>query len=460
MISGKNDRHAIATNPVTRFFGVRSKSIIRLPIIFGVPALIMGLWLYHGMARSSVMPAPAIVADPPAQAPAIQPPVPSKPAPEQQFHDVHYTVESGDTLEAIFAKQQLPIAELYEILEADEPYLEIDVLQPGDQLTFRLDNQNTLNALSLVVDPSKTVIYQRADDGHFVYKEKLTPTTLVTDVVRGEVDGSFYISARKAGLTDKTVMTISQLFRSKLDFRRDLRAGDSFQAVVERETVDGKSIGHDRLLAARFKLRRSDVGAYLFSDGNYYDANGDSLTPALLRFPTRKHFRISSPFNPRRLNPVTKRYAPHNGVDFAMPVGTPVISTGVGRVTRVATHRYAGKYVVIDEFGPYSTRYLHLSKILVHKGQHVDRGQVIGLSGNTGRSTGPHLHYELHIKDKPVNPITAVIPMLKSIPKADLADFRKQVEALQDRMAAHTLIAKSTAGQPITTQESDKHRTE
>lgn len=362
------------------------------------------------------------------------------------FHDLHYTVQPGDTLEAIFSKQQLPISDLYDILDTDEPYLDLDVLQPGDELTFRLDDKHTLTALSLVVDPSKTVTYQRADDGHFVHKEKLTPTSWVTEVVRGEIKGSFYNSAIGAGLSEKTIMTINQLFKSKINFRRDLRVGDRFQVVMKRETVNGKPIGNNRVLAVHINTHNQDLGAYLHTDGIYYDKNGDNLTPALLRYPTRKHFRISSPFNPWRLNPVTRRYAPHNGVDFAMPRGTPVIATGNGRVIRVAFQRYAGNYIVIDEFGPFSTRYLHLSKILVHKGQHVTRGQVIGLSGNTGRSTGPHLHYELHIKGKPVNPITAKIPMLKSIPKTDIAKFRTHVQDLQHMMNGETQLAKAKQG--------------
>ena len=123
-----------------------------------------------------------------------------------------------------------------------------------------------------------------------------------------------------------------------------------------------------------------------------------------------------------------------------MPTGTPIISTGHGRVTRVANHRYAGKYIDIDEFGPYSTRFLHLSKILVKKGQQVERGQVIALSGNTGRSTGPHLHYELHIKGRPVNPMTADIPMLKSIPNNEIESFHLQVADMQNLMLSDTEI--------------------
>lgn len=370
------------------------------------------------------------------------PPVPAEPV-EPQPQDIRYTVKDGDSLETIFNQLNIPINTLYNILEADEAYLDADVLHPDQQLIFTLDKEHNLTELALVVDPKKTVIYQRSDDNNFIHDEKLTPTSWQTEVLKGTIEGSFYLSAVDAGLTDKTIMTVRKLLQSKINFRRDLRAGDEFQVVMERETIDATPIGNNTVVAIRFNGKKVDLSAYLHTDGIYYDKNGENLTPALLRYPTEKRFRISSSFNPRRLNPVSKRISPHNGVDFATPIGTKVISTGDGVVLRVATHRYAGKYVVIKEFGAFSTRYLHLSKILVRKGQKVSRGQVIALSGNTGRSTGPHLHYELHINDKPVNPITAKIPMLKSIPKTEMAVYQKHIKNLDDLMSGEAIV---TAG--------------
>jgi murein DD-endopeptidase len=119
---------------------------------------------------------------------------------------------------------------------------------------------------------------------------------------------------------------------------------------------------------------------------------------------------------------------------LATPSGTEVLATGDGVVTRVATHKYAGKYVVIDYTGPYSSRFLHLSKILVTKGQKIKRGQVIALSGNTGRTTGAHLHYELHIRGRPVNPMTTDIPTTQSIPADKRAEYNANVQYWQGMM--------------------------
>ena len=444
---------------------INQKTLARLQIRLGLIALIGLIWF--SVQTSSSASVLQLGKRSTAQTNIDKKPEQTKPAHKQTADDMlqddgwrnlRYTVEQGDTLEAIFKRKKLSVTELYEILEADEPYLLMDVLRPGDQLVFKVDQLNALSALSLIVDPSKTVSYVRGEGG-FVYAETLTPTTLIMEVTRGEINGSFFVSAAKVGLSDRAVMTINQLLKNSLNFRRDLRAGDQFQVVMEREAIDDQAIGHDRLLAVRIYSRGKEFGAYLHSDGAYYNAKGDSLIPALLRFPTQKPFRISSPFNPRRLHPVTGRYAPHNGVDFAMSVGTPVLATGNGRVTRVANHRFAGKYIVLDQFGPYSTRYLHLSKILVTKGQQVERGQVIGLSGNSGRSTGPHLHYELHVHGRPVNPMTADIPMLKSIAGKDVDDFRMMVSQMHELMLGESTMV-SRYEQPFNKSPPAKKQTE
>ena len=116
-----------------------------------------------------------------------------------------------------------------------------------------------------------------------MYQETLTSTNKVAEVTRGTIAGNFYVSASSSGLTDNSVMTITQLLKSSLNFRRDLRAGDHFQVIMEHETIEGNAIGKDRLLAARVLLRGKELGAYLHSDGSYYNAVGESLVPALLR---------------------------------------------------------------------------------------------------------------------------------------------------------------------------------
>jgi murein DD-endopeptidase len=252
----------------------------------------------------------------------------------------------------------------------------------------------------------------------------------VQQTLAGGIDGSFFLSAQGAGLNDQEVASVADLLKGRINFRRDLQAGDTFQVVRRQQFVGDEFTGESQILGIRILCRKRTYDAYLFSDGKYYDRDGNSLMRAFVRYPFKGSHRLSSNFNPRRHHPVTGRVSPHNGADFSMPVGTPVYAPGDGVVTRALRHQFAGNYIEIRHSDRYSTRYLHLSKFLVRKGQSVKRGDKIALSGNTGRSTGPHLHYEFHVAGRPVNPVTAPIPIMASIPRKDRAAFKAMVAAL------------------------------
>jgi murein DD-endopeptidase MepM/ murein hydrolase activator NlpD len=168
------------------------------------------------------------------------------------------------------------------------------------------------------------------------------------------------------------------------------------------------------------------VTAFLYED-SYYDKNGVGMERAFSRYPLAKNYRITSNFNPKRRHPITRLIRPHNGTDFGVPVGTPVLSTGDGVVVEVKKHPYAGLYIKLKHGLKFQTRYLHLQKAYVTKGQTVTRGQKIALSGNSGRSTGAHLHFELLINNKPVNAMKADIPIMKEIEGKDRQKFKSMV---------------------------------
>ncbi len=166
------------------------------------------------------------------------------------------------------------------------------------------------------------------------------------------------------------------------------------------------------------------------TDDNFYTPEGSSLDPAFARRPFEGNYRLSSNFNPQRKHPVTGRVSPHNGTDFAMPIGSPITSPASGRVEKVANHYAAGRYVVIRHDNGYRTRYLHLSKPLVSQGERVEMGERIALSGNTGRSTGPHLHYEVIVNNSPVNAMTVELPENTSLDGDTLVAFQRQAEPM------------------------------
>ena len=340
---------------------------------------------------------------------------------------VDWRVETGDTLSRIFRANNAPLEDLQEVLAADAEYLHLETLRPGTRLGLHFDEQGQFSELILFLDPARHVTYSRQPDGAFVHQAFEEETFWVSEVLRGTINGSFYASAMQAGITQSQILLIDQLLGSQLNFRRDLRAGDRFSVIIGHEMTGTESTGKTRIEALSLKCSTRTHYAFLHNNGNYYDENGESVTPAFLRLPTKKRYRVSSHFNPRRLHPGTGRVAPHNGVDLATPTGTPILSTGDGIVSRIGNHPYAGKYIDIDHGGSHTTRYLHLHKILVRKGAAIERGQKIALSGNTGRSTGPHLHFEFHINGRPVDPLTADIPTAAAIPETEIASFKRKL---------------------------------
>jgi len=231
----------------------------------------------------------------------------------------------------------------------------------------------------------------------------------VNTTLKGAVGSSFVASAKEAGLNSGEISSVIKAMQWQVDLRK-LKKGDEFSVLMSREMLDGKR-EQSQLLGVRLRSDGKDYYAIRAEDGKFYDRNGTGLAKGFMRFPTSKQFRVSSNFNPRRLNPVTGRVAPHKGGDFAMPQG-----------------------VAIRHGRTYTTRYMHLRKLLVKDGQKVKRGDRIALSGNTGRSTGPHLHYEVWINQQAVNPLTAKLPRTEGLTGSDRRDYLAQVKEVMPQL--------------------------
>ncbi|MGS0679798.1 peptidoglycan DD-metalloendopeptidase family protein [Shewanella sp. 125m-7] len=337
-------------------------------------------------------------------------------------------IVKGDTLSGLFEQGGVDQQTMYRVLEADLNVLALDTLMPGNNIQFWLNDVGELQKLSLYFNAARQVIFTRFDDGSFNVDEINIEGIWRDRAISGQIYGSFYVSAKKMGLNAGEIQRIESLLKEKLNFARDLRAGDKFSVLMNDQFIDGEATGNSHVLGVTIDRGSSSINAYQYSDGNFYDEQGQSLARAFQRVPLLKNYRISSRFNPHRHHPVTGRNSPHNGTDFAIPIGTKIVAPGDGIVSLVTNHRFAGKYVVIEHGNKYRTRYLHLSKFLVHKGQRVSRGQVIGLSGNTGRVTGPHLHYEFHINGRAVDSTKAKIPMASKLSSKDMHEFSQIVK--------------------------------
>ncbi len=345
-----------------------------------------------------------------------------------------YKVKDDDNLSFIFDTLNLPAKTLHQLLEVDIRNSLIRI-KPGQMLAFLIDEKNQVQQLRIALDQGNHVLFERKGDRYVAHLEnaqgvtqtvaaKSTPAAEQprarvvpgSPVIKGKISSAFSASARSAGLTANQVRQVSRLFQGRIDFRRDLRRGDSFRVLLDKPSVGGKASADAKVLAVTFNVKGRTLSAYRHSDDKFYDADGSSLVSGtFLRYPIPSVRRVSSSFSPRRRNPVTGTVMPHNGTDFAVRVGTPVLATGAGVVVKATSHRAAGRYIILRHNGRYSSHYMHLSKLLVKPGQKVKQGQTIGLSGNTGRSTGPHLHYEFRINDRPVDPMRVDLPVNDSM---------------------------------------------
>lgn len=333
-----------------------------------------------------------------------------------------YVVSTGDTLSSVLNQYGIDMSEISKLAVSDK---ELRNLKIGQQLSWTLTADGDLQRLTWEMSRRETRTYDRTETG-FKMSSEVQQGDWVNRVMSGTVGASFVASARSVGLTTAEVGGVIKAMQWQMDFRK-LKKGDKFSVLMSREMLDGKR-EQSQLLGVRLRSDGKDYYAIRAEDGKFYDKNGTGLAKGFMRFPTSRQFRVSSNFNPRRINPVTGRIAPHRGVDFAMPQGTPVLSVGDGEVVSAKRSGAAGYYVAIRHGRTYTTRYMHLRKILVQPGQKIKRGDRIALSGNTGRSTGPHLHYEVWINQQAVNPLTAKLPRTEGLTGSDRRDYLAQVK--------------------------------
>ncbi|EKY3238956.1 murein DD-endopeptidase MepM [Cronobacter sakazakii] len=344
-----------------------------------------------------------------------------KTAGEAGVHE--YVVSTGDTLSSVLNQYGIDMGDISQLASVDKDLRNLKIDQ---QISWTLTDSGELQRLTWEMSRRETRTYDRTPAGGFKMSSEVQQGDWVNNVLKGTVGGSFVASAKEAGLTSAEISAVIKAMQWQMDFRK-LKKGDEFSVLMSREMLDGKR-EQSQLLGVRLRSSGKDYYAIRAEDGKFYDRNGSGLAKGFMRFPTSRQFRVSSNFNPRRLNPVTGRVAPHKGVDFAMPQGTPVLAVGDGEVVMAKRSGAAGYYVAIRHGRTYTTRYMHLKKLLVKPGQKVKRGDRIALSGNTGRSTGPHLHYEIWINQQAVNPLTAKLPRSEGLTGSDRSDFLAKVK--------------------------------
>ncbi|MFU2083339.1 murein DD-endopeptidase MepM [Gallibacterium anatis] len=342
------------------------------------------------------------------------------------------TVADGDTLADILGSSGLEVDTVNELYQLDPT---LKKLQTGQQLYWILSKDGDLQYLNWLVSRKEERVYERQTDGRFTMQIIQKQSIWKEEVLKGDIEGNLYSHLRANGLDSKQIYQLINALQWQISLTK-LQKGDRYAILVNREYLNNKLTGQGNVMGIHIISRGKSYYAIQAENGRYYNNHGETLGKGFSRYPTQRQYRISSHFNPRRKNPVTGRIAPHKGVDFSMPIGTPIIAPADGVVVKVSYQAGgAGRYVMLRHGREYQTVYMHLSRSLVKPGQSVKKGQRIALSGNTGRSTGPHLHYEFHINGVAVNPMKVKLPgMNNTMASKERQRFLRQARVVQDKL--------------------------
>jgi murein DD-endopeptidase MepM/ murein hydrolase activator NlpD len=323
--------------------------------------------------------------------------------------------------------------------------LEAHIAKPIGQ-----EGQAKLMGLSLQVGPATAVSLSRALDGALQLHKLEEKVVDQTVVATGQMEGSLYASAEKAGVSPELTVQVAKLFQHKLDFSRDIQPGDRFSMVIDRRvTASGRMVSTGELLFAEIEANGGATRLYRFTppgakEAQYFDELGKNIRGMLLRTPLDT-IRITSSFGMRE-HPILGYTRMHAGIDFGAPTGTPVYAAGDGVVEKAGWAGGYGRWLQIKHPNGLETGYGHLSRWAVKQGQHVHQGQVVAYVGSTGMSTGPHLHYEIMVGGKKVNPSKFKAPPTVALAGKELAAFKAE-KARIDAMVSKK-VAANAAAQP------------
>lgn len=327
-------------------------------------------------------------------------------------------------------------------------------LRAGNTLSVGRSVEGGLREINYKIDAERMLHLVPRPQGFFAEVREIPVHPAVT-VVSGRLEDSLFNAVEDAGEGAEIAMRLAQIFGYDLDFYTDPRKGDTFRLVLEKKSyLTGETAGYGKILAAEYINGGKIYQALLFHDERgqsaYYSADGKSLQKAFLRSPLKFGAPVTSHFSKSRFHPILKTYRPHLGTDYGAPVGTPVQTIGSGRVVFAGRKGGDGNIVHIQHSNGYETFYLHLSKMLVHAGEHVDIGKTIGLVGSTGLATGPHLDFRIEQKGQFKNFETLGLPPTEPIAKKHWAEFTAVRERWMPVMENPQLLQAQAAPSPGT----------
>lgn len=334
------------------------------------------------------------------------------------------------TLYEALAASDVPPTEILSLSKSFKPVFDFRCARPKHYYQASIDEKHLIQRFVYKTSPlDEYEAIKNNNGGYTVHKRHITLEREVVSKVF-TIESSLYQAVAQSGENQTIAVLTADIFAWDIDFYLYPRKGDQIAVVYERCYKNGQFVKYGRILAARYVGRQKTFSAYLFNDGQfdgYYDEDGQPLKKMFLRTPV-KFGKMTSSFSIRRFHPVSKRYKAHTGIDYGAPTGTAIFSTANGRVTFAGWKSGYGKLVIVKHPNGYQTYYGHCSRLLKKSGQLVEQGQVIALVGQTGVATGPHVHYEVRVNGKPINPNTVKKSRSKSLHSSLLTKFRQEIQ--------------------------------
>ena len=344
---------------------------------------------------------------------------------EPKFKKIDHKIQPGETFDSILDGYLVEDEEINEIKKRLSKKVNLNRLNINQKIKFTLDqSEKIIKEFTFQLSNTEKIYLVRSTKAE-EFKEKTIVTKLKKNILYKEniISKSLYRSAVEQRIPANIIVEFARVYGFQVDFQRDIKKKDSFQILYEIFVDNtGKIIETGNILYANLKLSRQNNPLYYFdkkgSEG-HYDINGKSVKKALMKTPINGA-RLSSPFGMRK-HPIDGFTKMHRGTDFAAPMGTPIMASGDGVVKKAGWCGGGGNCVVIRHNSTYQTVYAHMSKFAkgIRSGVRVKQGQTIGYVGSTGKSTGPHLHYEVIVNGKKINSQTLKLPSGKALKGKD-----------------------------------------
>ena len=348
-----------------------------------------------------------------------------------RFEKIDYIINQGENLENILKTLEIGAKERKRLLDSVIKNKVKINLYENQKVIFEIDNLDKKKITKIIVpiNKKKDLIISSKKDNTFNYK-KLTKELTVNKVYKENlIKNSLYRSAIEKKIDPNIIVQFAQIYGFQVDFQRDIQKNDGFQIVYEEyKNEDNKIVDYGNILYANLILQGKPIELYYFYSekekiNDHFEANGQSIKKTLMKTPINGA-RLSSSYGMRK-HPILGYNKMHQGTDFAAPLGTPIMASGSGKVTKAGWCGGGGNCVKIKHNSTYSTVYAHMSKFArgIKKGVRVTQGQIIGYVGSTGMSTGPHLHYEVIQNGKKINSQTLKLPSGKKLKGKNRENF-------------------------------------